>query len=201
MKRILNFVLLDVLSVRSGFGFKMLIFFAVLSVVGYVDMGVEGIAFGAVFIIYNICIQPFAAGTNGLDRFYSTLLLSRKSVVIGRYFFVFLTMASIALLYFTIGLIFSIVTNNAITLNHLPVILGVYFVSNLLISISLPLVFKLGYKKAKPLTHFLPLLTIMLILLINNQSTNGIEHIIMQALSRFDGLPSGMLILILFFLV
>ena len=198
MKKIINFMLLDALSLKGGFGVKMLVVFVALSVAGYASMGIGGIFFGGVFIMSQFCINPFAQGMDGLDRFYATLSLSRKEVVIGRYFFILVIMFLVTLFYLVVGVILPLILGLGITFEHLPMMLGVYLISNFIISIFLPIFFMSGYKKARPILYLAPL-TVLVIALLDNQINNGIEHSITQFLNDFNTLPSIALTLIAIF--
>jgi len=199
MKTMLNFLFIDAMSLKAAFGWRMLIVFAVLSITGYTSMGVGGIFYGAVFVISVICIQPFTEGADGLDRFYSTLFLSRKDVVVGRYFFVLVVMALVTMFYFAMGTVLPLVLGTGLTFEHLPMMFGVYLVANLIMSVLLPILFKMGFKKARPLAQLLPLLTILVVALLNISTNEGIESNISEFLGRFDALPNFALPLILTF--
>ncbi|MCL2752644.1 MAG: ABC-2 transporter permease [Defluviitaleaceae bacterium] len=200
MRKMLNFVLLDTFSIRGVFGLKLLAVFAILSITGYTSMGVGGIAFGGIFILSVICTQPFTAGIDGLDRFYTTLSLSRKDVVFGRYFFVLLVIIFVTLLYFAIGIVIPLIMGSGLTFEHLPMMFGVYVVPIFIFSILLPILFKLGFKQARPIVQFLPILIVLAIALLDNTIYNGIEYNIFGLINYFDTLPNIVLPLILIFI-
>ncbi|MCL2574985.1 MAG: ABC-2 transporter permease [Defluviitaleaceae bacterium] len=195
MKKTLNFMLLDMQSIKGAFGLKMFIAFAVLTVTGYTSMGVGGIFFGGVFIITQFCTQPFSDGADGLDRFYITLSLSRKQVVFGRYLFVLSFMALATLLYLVVGVVLPLILGSGVTFEHLPMMFVIYFISNFTLSVSLPVLFNLGFKKARPIAQLFPLLTVLAIALFNVGSENGVESNVAGILNYFNTLPSGVLVL------
>ncbi|MCL2854042.1 MAG: ABC-2 transporter permease [Defluviitaleaceae bacterium] len=187
MGKVLSFAALDILSLKNGFGIKALVIFATISVGGWFIMGLDGISFGGTFIIPLIATQAFTAGNNGLDRFYVTLSLSRKDVLLGRYTFVSIAMLTIIAFYFAVGGFLMLFTDRVTGLSHLPMLVSVYFLANLITSITLPFLFGLGFKRARPITHFLPLKTILLIMLIERQLANGLVYSVVQILGSVSG--------------
>ena len=187
MNSLINFIVLDVHSLKNGFGIRMLVAFIVVSVGGFFIMGLDGISLGGAFIIPAIATQTFMVGGDGLDRFYVTLSLSRKDVVVGRYAFVFVATLGIIAAYFFIGVALSFFTDQVTSFSHLPALVSVYFLSSLISSVLLVFLFKLGFKKARPITHFLPILMMLAIMLIERQLGDGLVYNVEQVLEPVSG--------------
>ena len=161
MKKIFNFVLMDFVSIKSAFKFRLLVIFVAMSVVGFLSFGTSGISLGGFLILSLLGTHTFSEGQNGLDRFYISLHISRKDVVFGRYVFVFALMVLATFLYLGAGVLLPLALGYELTFQYLPMMFGVFLMSNAIFSISLPLFFKWGYKKARPVVQFLPLVLAM----------------------------------------
>lgn len=182
MIKFFNFVSMDLASSKGGFGLRMIAIFLTFSAAGFLVMGLDGISLGAAFILPAMVTQAFAAGTNGLDRFYSFLSLSRKEVVLGRFFSTLVLFLVAFLFYFLLGLSISWVLLGGLVFNHLLMIFFSYALSNLFISIMLPFLFAMDFKKARPVTHSMPLLTMMALAILERQFPGGIENTLANVL-------------------
>ncbi len=114
-----------------------------------------------------LCMSyPFAVGEkNGLETLYATLSLNRKTVVIGRYLFVF-TMEVITMAFAVLSTwAAAMVLNEEFVLTESLLILFVSSgIFSMIVAIQYPIYFKMGYNKAK-FVALIPLVMILIIVL------------------------------------
>jgi len=191
MRDIVSFIKLEMMSVKSSLSMKTLFLFGALIVVGYMSMGITGIAVGAVPIIVNIASYPFAVGENGLDRLFASLSLPRRTVVMGRYIFAILLALAVSLVYLGVGhILFSIDQMPSLT-PLLIVVAGTFVISTFLIAINLPVLFKVGFKKAKFFSSMLPIFMVLALAVASNLQGDSGENIIASIFGFFSRMMSG----------
>lgn len=156
MSKLNAFVRLDFKTVKPYLTFKNLLIFAAITVFlsavnGTVEMSLGiGFMFGTLFISY-----PFAVGEkSNMDALYTTLSVHRKTVILGRYLFVFLFNLCCLAFSFVFAT-FGVLGAKAAGLsqnsggNSLPLIFAFSGIMILVQAIQLPIYFKLGYTRAK----------------------------------------------------
>jgi len=154
MNRIAHFIHLDFYTINP---YKKTLFLLIL--VGLVmSVITESISALSTIIMMGLLVvmsYPFSIGEkNGMDTLYATLPIKRKSVVTGRYAFVF-CMEIIAaifalLLSAALSVIFTIDLNVTKTLVSLCFLTAVF---SLVVSLQYPLYFKFGYTKGQPFAY------------------------------------------------
>jgi len=161
MSKIAKFITLDIFSVKTEVRPIQVVLALVISAIGFFFMGGYGIALGFLPLVNIFISAPFAVGDNGLDSLYVTLFISRKNVVVGRYTYAFAIHIALVCVYFATGMIASGIAGtglNAISL--LAMLLGVFIVATTINAVTIPVMFKIGYRQAKSLVNMLPLLVV-----------------------------------------
>ena len=155
MSKLNAFVRLDFMTVKPYFTPKNLLIFAgvalfISTMGGSVSSAVQvGLMLGTIFVSY-----PFAVGEkNGMDALYTTLSVSRKNVVLGRYVFTLamnLCAVVFSLLLALAGLLASrLFGNSPASSDALWATLALAAIFLIVQAMQLPIYFKLGYAKAK----------------------------------------------------
>lgn len=156
MSKLKAFVWLDFKTLKPYLTVKNLLIFAAVAVFlsavnGTVEMSLGiGFMLGTLFISY-----PFAIGEkSNMDALYTTLSISRKTVVLGRYLFVLMLnfcCLAFSFVFATLGVfgarLAGIFQNSGG--DSLPVVLAFSGMLILIQAVQLPIFFKLGYTKAK----------------------------------------------------
>ena len=160
MNKTLAFAKLDYLTIKSYLNWKTsLLFLAVFGFIGY-GTGEPAAAIG-MCMMYSVIFAcyPFSVGEkNGTDTLYSTLPITKKNIVSGRYAFtIILNLIMLAVsLVVSIGLL-TVFSREFVLLEVLLTAFICFAFFSLVEAIQLPIYFKFGYTKAKFLTY-LPLL-------------------------------------------
>lgn len=153
MSEILKFVKLDFVTFKNTMGsFKALIL--LIAVVMYFFFGIFSLAGLLPMVLPMLTIQNFAAGNDGLDLFYTSLHLKRKSVVFGRYAFIISVNTVVLMLFFGLSFLRS---ENLLSQVVLVQILSILSVSMIMDFFNTTLLFRLGFKKGKIIAQSLPL--------------------------------------------
>ena len=166
MNKLISFVRLDFLTIKPYFTVRNMLIFAALALflttvsVNIVSAIGVGMMYATMFMSY-----PFAIGEkSNMDALYAILSIDRKTVVLGRYFFVLsinLCAIVFSFLLVSVGLLAAWMTNswNGFDEAFLIMILltAVFFV---LQAIQLPFYFKFGNTKARFLS-VVPFIAIM----------------------------------------
>lgn len=166
MDKIKSFIKLDYITIKPYLSVKNLLIFGCIMVFltamsGNVASGLSvGMMLGTIYLGY-----PFALGEkSNMDALYTILSVERKTVVAGRFAFIFLfNICSIiaALVIATITLF--IVGQLDIFANGVETLIAIIMIASLFAVIQLfqlPVFFKYGYTKAKLLT-FMPFVALM----------------------------------------
>jgi hypothetical protein len=155
MGRVLSFVKLDFVTVKPYLSIKNLLIYAAVTIFQAVQLGsvstgiMVGLVLGTLFIGY-----PFSLGEKcNMDTLYTTLSVSRKNVVAGRYIFSFVLDLCCVLATFVLST-FSVFASRLLGSREMPsdtpaatlVLCAIFLVVQV---IQLPLFFKFGYSKAK----------------------------------------------------
>jgi len=158
MSDLIKFVRLDFLSIKPDLQLKEIAIYAVMGGVGYIILGIFGIAIGLMPLVTNLAIYPFSAGNNGLDIFYKSLSISRKTIVLGRYLFGVVLALFCIFAMLVIGIVGSVIFQNGTQIDGFAVMLAaLFFVITTMNFITLPILFKVGFKKSRMLVMLLPL--------------------------------------------
>ena len=158
MNRIGKFVILDFISIKPDLRIWDVLLYIALGIVGYLFMGVAGVAVGIAPLAANLAIYPFSAGDNGLDEFYASMFIDRKTVVVGRHVFGLVLSAISTVILFLIGLLMSIIMDDGTSmLGFAALLVGVFFITTAIDFINLPILFKMGFKKSRTFSTMLPM--------------------------------------------
>jgi hypothetical protein len=155
-----NVVRFDILTVKP-----YLKLFLLLVTVGFIlGMGnKEPYIIPPMFMIWAsfFVSYPFSIGEkNSLEKLYGTFSLKRRDIVAGRYIFSLFSAAASLVLAVTTVYISSLFLKKNIEIKSLLFVISFGFLMfSLIISLQIPMYFKMGFTKAKVLT-FLPLMII-----------------------------------------
>ena len=167
MSKILKFMVMDSISVKTEIKPMQGILVVLLSVFGYFSMGIYGIVLGLVPLINLLIMAAFAMGDNGLDSLYVTLFISRKTVVAGRYIYILALKFLIVGIYFVaVAVASSILGYDLSATSLLAMIMGMFIMTSLINSITIPFMFKVGFRQAKSVINMIPLVMMGVIILV-----------------------------------
>jgi hypothetical protein len=195
MNKLMSFVRLDFVTVKPYFTAKNLLIYAgvalFLTVMSdNISAGISvGLMLGTMFVGY-----PFALGEkSNMDALYTTLSVSRKNVVTGRYLFVFALDLCGVLIAFALST-FGLLTvrmfgykNGAV--DTLPTILMLSALFIIIQAIQLPFFFKLGYAKAKifSIVPFAAIMAAYAALLGASNKSNAIWEFFVSLMANIGG--------------
>jgi len=201
MNKLAAFVRLDFVTIKPYFTVKNLMIYGVLAVFFTIisssptsGMGVL-IGLGSMFVSY-----PFALGEkSGIDTLYTTLSLSRKTVVSGRYLFALILNLYVVLLSYLLAAVGTVAIRAsdfkevAVEMLFTSLVLAAIFI--VVQSMQLPVYFKLGYSKAK-FFSMIPFVLMMVFfsLFATMSESEFSKRISGQVLGFFDTLNSGLFI-------
>lgn len=168
MKKVMNFVKLDFMTIKPYLTLKNLIIILVVATfLAYANKSIMAplsmvVAFVTIYMSY-----PFAVGEqNGIDPLYITLGLDRNTVVLGRYLWAFFMNIFGLILASVISVALAIILDITIVWSEFVLILiVVLMIFTTVQAMQIPLYFKLGYAKAKSVAY-LPFLFLSLIIII-----------------------------------
>lgn len=180
MSKALSFVRLDLLTIRPYLSLKNLILLLAVAVFVSLSTGSASTVVGIVTVYGTIYASyPFAVGEqNGIDALYCALAIGRRSVVVGRYLFALLMCLAFAAGALVLSGITALVQQSAFALGEaaLTALLSVLIFA-VILSVQLPLFFKLGYTRAKMVTYVplmgFPLLIILVSRLLGTEALTG----------------------------
>jgi len=113
-------------------------------------------AIGAAAIAMSLlAANPFAADERGrLDTLYSTLPVSRRSVVVGRYLALLAVYAVVAVLATVVAIVVPLVRGEEVDYSVLlPVNLVSLVIFSVALAVQLPFFFSLGFTRARPMMY------------------------------------------------
>ncbi len=181
MKKVMNFVKLDFMTIKPYLTLKNLIIILVVATfLAYANKSIMAplsmvVAFITIYMSY-----PFAVGEqNGIDPLYITLGLDRKTVVLGRYLWAFFMNIFGLILASVISVALAIILDITIVWSEFVLILiVVLMIFTTVQAMQIPLYFKLGYAKAKSVAY-LPflLLSLIIIIAVNAGKSISIENL------------------------
>ena len=156
MSKALSFVRLDFITVKPYITTKNLLILLV-AVVALSFNNTGSVVLIGIIMAFALMYSsyPFAIGEkNGIDQLYSTLPMSKRSVVLGRYGFVlaFDVMSGVAACIFSFALQ-TILRQTFSLYETLLTVLLLFVIYTFFQAIQLPIYFKLGYAKAKFLAY------------------------------------------------
>lgn len=164
MSKVLNFTKLDFITIKPYLTGRNVFIFAFVSLALAFGTNSSGGSVGYFMILGMIFSSyPFAVcEQSGMDTLYATLSTKRDDVVIGRYIFasslIFLCGVAISV----ILVIISLATGNFTVGETLGAVLVCFALFSFVEFFQLPMLFKLGYTKAKAMIY-IPLVLIALI--------------------------------------
>ena len=190
MNKTLNFARLDLITIKPYLTWKiLLLFLAVCAMVGS-ETGETSVIVG-MCMIYGVIFAsyPFVIGEkSALDTLYSTLPVSKKSIVAGRYLFsVLLNLATLVMSCLISFITISILGKEFNLITNVLSALVCFVLFTLIVAIQLPIYFKFGYTKAKFLTY-IPLMAFPAATLIVSTSVdkNDLMPIVTGALAWIE---------------
>ena len=156
MTKVIKFAKLDLLTVKPYLTWKVaLLFLAVCAMVGY-GTGDTAVVVG-MCMIYGVIFSsyPFSVGEkSALDTLYSTLPVSKKQMVAGRYMFsISLTLTALALSCILSFIMMKVLGKEFDLALTLVSALVCFLLFSLIEGIQMPIYYKFGYTKAKFLTY------------------------------------------------
>ncbi len=164
MNKALSFVRLDFLTVKTYLKLKNMLIFILSPLIIAFTVKSASAAVGMLMMYAAIHIgYTFAIGeNNSLDALYATLSITRKTAVLGRYLFALIFYLCTALFAWAFSVIITALLGKAIVIGETLLVVGVIFVLvSIVQAIQLPVLFKLGYAKAKIFTD-LPFIILFL---------------------------------------
>ena len=156
MNKLLAFIRLDFITIKPYLTIKNLFILLLVIIALSINNTVGGILIGIVMMFALLyAAYPFAVGEkNGIDQLYSTLPVSRRSIVLGRYGFVVALVAVGGIASCILLFIWQTVLQRAFNLQEaLLTTLALFAIYTFFQAIQLPIYFKLGYAKAKFLAY------------------------------------------------
>lgn len=199
MKEYLDFIKLDLITIKPYVTFKNFIIFGLSTV--FVIYGTKtsvtalGIlmGFGTLYVTY-----PFAVGEkNGIDSLYTFLGINRNTVVLGRYLYAFVIDLSFCLFGFFITWIISLLMSFTFNLvDNLIVLCFLLLFFTFSQFIQLPIYFKNGYSKAR-LSAYVPFLIIPLCVVLFSQLYPSFTSLFDSILNWFTLYPTIPILIIL----
>ena len=164
MNKALSFARLDFITVKPYLTLKNALIFLLSPLIIAFTSKETGAAVGMFMMFAAIYISyPFAIGEkNSMDALYTTLSITRKTAVLGRYLFALLFDVCTALIACAFSMIVSVLLKKEIVIGEtLLIIAALFVVISFIQAIQLPIYFKLSYAKAKIFTY-LPFLILFL---------------------------------------
>ena len=164
MRKHLSFVKLDLLALKPDLKRGSFVLYFILMGTGYFAMGAPGLIMGFYMMAGFFTTFVFSAGkSGGLDALYNSLGISRKDVVIGRYIFTMAVYIAVALAYVgSVMLLAAVLQDDVNLIGTVVLAFTMFFVMRpVMDALSMPLIFKLGFKRARLLGMLLPMLPFM----------------------------------------
>lgn len=191
MKNYLNFIKLDLITIKPYITIKNFLIFGISALLVMIGSKTSVTAlgilmgFGTLYVTY-----PFAVGEkNGIDSLYIFLGIDRKTVVIGRYLYALVIDLSFCLFGFLltrmITLILSIPFN---LLESLAVMLVLFMFFSFSQMVQLPIYFKNGYSKAR-VSAYLPFLVVPVLFVLFGQLYPAFPEVFDSALAWMTQMP------------
>lgn len=152
MNKTMNFIRLDLITIKPYLTIKNLIIFIALALIMIISSGqsVSGIGiimvYSAMYVTY-----PFAVGEkNDIDALYNTLSIKRSTVVLGRYLFALVVdICSGVFTYCLSYVLMTMLHKDFKAWETLLITFVMFLVYSVLQAVQLPIFFKLGYTRAK----------------------------------------------------
>ena len=165
MNKVLSFVRLDFITIKSYLKYTYIFFVLVLIMPTF-----NGNAFMAIIFVMALATvyisYPFLIGEkSNLDALYATLSIKRSTVVSGRYLFALVLDISVGLLVFILSSVVLIVMQEEFSvIASLSVVLISFYVFSFIQAFQLPIYFRSSYAKAK-IIGALPLFIFLLVVM------------------------------------
>ncbi|MCL2137338.1 MAG: ABC-2 transporter permease [Coriobacteriia bacterium] len=156
MNKVLSFIHLDFITVKPYLNLKNLCIFAGVALFMLVVNSSAGGAIGLVMAFAAIYASyPFAIGEkSNIDVLYTTLSISRNTVVLGRYLFALSLDILAGLSTFVLSfLVLTVMQKGFVAIQALSTIPVMFFVFSVIQAVQLPVYFSLSYAKAKVIAY------------------------------------------------
>jgi ABC-2 type transport system permease protein len=162
----LRIVKLDFLTEKSQFPMYLSLI-AIVMLFGFMGSSVTVLCItGAWFVALMVSNIFVIQEKNNLNRFYGSVSVRLKDIVLGRYIFVFLNYLSSFAAIIVIYTVFSSFQNKALPLSDVMLGLSLSLLAfSLITGIQMPLFFKMGYTKAKAWS-LVPFIAVMALVVI-----------------------------------
>ena len=199
MKNLLAFVKLDFMSIKAYLTIKNLILLMCVSAWLYYTSDSSMIIIAIIMMFtYTYSSYPFMVGEkNGIDALYSTLPITRKSVVAGRYIFILILDMFAIIFSCAVSCIIQTVMRRELDIKEIImsalVILAAYILCQI---IQAPIYFKVGYSKAK-FFGYLPLICFYAIVLSFNFFFKNKVTSLMEIITANQGLMTVLLVVLI----
>lgn len=158
MSGILKFARLDFITFKNSVGLEKIIILLLVLAAIYFFAGFIFVAGMLPLLLSTLTTQNFAAGDDGLDLFYTSLQLKRKSVVFGRYAFIGTINLIVLLLLFILAFLEDSYLEPMLFLVQIS---SIIFLTTLIDFINAPILFKLGFKKGRIVVQSLPIVLML----------------------------------------
>ena len=184
MNKILSFVKLDFITIKpySSPAALLVVFIAIVLM-----FPLNSTAAGMVMILASIyATHPFLLGEkNSLDQLYSTLPISKRDIIIGRYVFVLaLHIMGVIISYIFLFTQQTIIRQSANLQEILITTLTLFFIFTFFQTIQIPIYFRLGYTKAKFIVYIPIIIFTILLVLTAYFSIETLENIFLWILTN-----------------
>ena len=203
MKNLLAFVKLDFMSIKAYFTVKNLILIMFLSAwLSYTSDSSMIIIAIIMMFAYTYSNYPFMVGEkNGIDALYSTLPITRKSIVVGRYIFMLILDMFAIIFSCAISCLVQTIMRRELDIKEMIMtallILAAYVLCQI---IQAPIYFKVGYGKAKFL-GYLPIIGFYAIVLSFNFFFKNKVTSLMEIITANQALMTVLLVVLIAVLI
>ena len=199
MKNLLSFVKLDFMTIKAYMTIKNLIIIILISMwLSYTNTSIMTVIVVMMMFAFTYSTYPFMVGEkNGIDALYSTLPITRKNVVVGRYIFILSIDISALLISCSLSCLIQTVLRRELDIKeHIMsalLILAAYILCQL---IQAPIYFKVGYSKAK-FIGLLPIIGFYAIVLSFNFLFKNQVTSLMEIITANQGLMTVLLVVLI----
>lgn len=179
MERVCKFAKLDLFMIKPYIKRYLLILLLVAIPIIISTKNVYTISFMAIFYGVIMVSYPFVLSEkNHIENFYGTLSLNKQNIVNGRYIFALIIMTIFTIFACASIIIGSIIIKQSIQSDEIIFILSTgFFFGIILLSIQIPIYFKVGYTKGKVFTYIPFIATALLVPFIAKLSAGKIQII------------------------
>lgn len=162
----LKMVKLDYLTVKSQMG-GYITFPIVIAIFGFMGSSITVLSITSAWLVALFATNIFTVQEkNELERLYASLSLDLKSIIAGRYVFVFVSYLFALILSMILGTGILLLQGNPVAFQDIPIAICVsLLVFSLIVGVQMPIYFRLGYSKGKAWS-LLPFVLVMVIMIL-----------------------------------